>query len=112
MGNLIKEALQVNRYTPLSSFHDRLSNMLDRPVLTLASPKPKIGRCKPRIKDPLQHQVTTLTHDPIHHRGNPQLPLLLGTFLLDEYSSGRLESVDSGFAAFLGSLEEGFPPSP
>jgi hypothetical protein len=39
----------------------------------------------------------TLTHDPIHNRWNPQLPFLSGTFLLDECSSGWLESVDSGF---------------
>jgi len=40
--------------------------------------------------------VDALTHDPIHNRGYPQLPLLLGTLLLNEYSSGRLESVDAG----------------
>ena len=49
-----------------------------------------------------------MTHDPIHHRGNAQLPLLLGTFLLNEYSSSRLEPVDSGFQLFLDLSKKGF----
>src|SRR5512139_1932290 len=54
--------------------------------------------------------MDALTHDPIHNRGNPQLPFLLGTLLFDEYSSGRLESVDSGFQLSLDLLKKNFLP--
>ena len=43
VGNLIKEALQVDRDAPLMAVCDRLSYVLDGHLLTLASTKPEVG---------------------------------------------------------------------
>ena len=96
MGNLVKEALQINRGTPLVPLTHYLLDMQYRLMLAPPLSKSKIGFREGRFEDFLEHQVRTLCDHPVHDRRYPKCPHLASPFGYKN-PSGGFESVHSRF---------------
>ena len=86
MGNLVKEAFQVNGCTPLLSLSQCALHLSDGLVLALACAEATIGIRELWIEYLRTYQVDALAHDSIHYPGYCKLPHFGGAFLWDEGS--------------------------
>ncbi len=106
VGNLIKEAPEINGcapFIPLSHYTLAMPNGL---VLALSFTETKVGVCELWVKYLHKYQVDALTHHSIHYYRYSRFPQLGSAFFWNQGSSCRFKTVGDRLELLMDKREE------